>query len=148
MTYILKTELAGWKNPQMICQVYTLRRANTAMFPYHYVQVLLISQIKTYEHCIFSLKIPFRHKFPRISSWWLCFSLYFWIIKEHNLIEYFHRTDLFKNKTSRLAHHILLKMKLTLNNQIKLMLNNQTKQITWINFSAGAGFAKINNSPE
>ena len=87
MTYILKAELAAWKNPQMIWNsaVYTLRRANTAMFPYHYVQVLLISQIKTYEHCIFSLKIPFRHKFPRISSWWLCFSLYFWIIKEHNL---------------------------------------------------------------
>ena len=38
----------------------------TLQFLPNYVQVLLTSFIKTYRHCMFSLKIPFRHNILRM----------------------------------------------------------------------------------
>ena len=44
---------------------YILKVGLAGCFP-NYVQVLLKSLVKKWKHCIFSLKIPFRHKILRI----------------------------------------------------------------------------------
>ena len=50
----------------------------TLQFPPNYVQVLHKSFIKPYQHCMFSLKIPFRHNILVILIIYALFGGKFW----------------------------------------------------------------------